>query len=294
MRVLILGITGMLGSAVYKKFIENKTFETWGTLRNDRMLKYFPKSDQIISHVDVLNSDELLSLFERVRPHLVINCVGLIKQLSRANDPLAVLPINTLFPHQLAKVCSLINARLIHISTDCVFSGRRTEGAYSESDLSDAEDLYGKSKYIGEITHSPHAITLRTSIIGHELNSNFALIDWFLSQNNHVKGYLNAIYSGLPTFELARVIHDYVIPNPDLCGLYHVSSKPISKYHLLKLVADVYKKDILIEPEHTVFINRALKSSRFEKETGYVAPDWPLLVQQMHREKIIHQGIVHV
>ena len=210
----------------------------------------------------------------------------MIKQLAKANDPLEVLPINSLFPHRLAKICALTKSRLIHISTDCVFSGRG-EGSYVESDLSDAEDLYGKSKFIGELIDLPHVVTLRTSIIGHELNSNYALVDWFLSQNDRVKGYVNAIYSGLPTIELSRVIKDFVIPNQKLSGLYHVASKPISKFNLLKLISDVYNKQIILEPDNSVIVNRALCSKKFDKETGYIAPDWTTLIDTMHQTKNI-------
>ena len=184
MRVLVLGVTGMLGNAVYRSLHENASFECWGTLRSSHSLAYFPLEarQQLISNLDVLNQDDLLAVFERVKPDVVINCIGVIKQNAAAKDPLVVLPINSLFPHRLYKICSLTSTRLIHISTDCVFSGEK--GSYVESDLSDAQDLYGKSKYLGELTDLPHAVTLRTSIIGHELNSTYALADWFLAQHS--------------------------------------------------------------------------------------------------------------
>lgn len=287
MKILVLGVAGMLGHAVYKSFFENELFDVWGTLRSEGSLFHFSESmrQQLIPNVNILNQDDLISVFAKVQPTIVINCIGLIKQLARANDPLEVLPINSLFPHRLAKICALSKSRLIHISTDCVFSGRK--GGYVESDLSDAEDLYGKSKFIGEIIDVPHAVTLRTSIIGHELNSNYALVDWFLSQNNRVKGYVNAIYSGLPTIELSRVIQEFVIPNQKLSGLYHVASKPISKFNLLNLIADVYKKQIIIEPEDKVMINRSLCSEKFDKESGYNAPEWSTLIDKMYQSKNI-------
>lgn len=284
MRVLILGITGMLGNAVFKTFLSNRQYEVWGTLRNEQMLQYFPKAfhNKTYSNIDVLNHDSLREIFERVQPQIVINCIGLIKQLAQVNDPLSVIPINTLFPHQLAKICGSTGSRLIHISTDCVFSGRALE-PYTELCKSDAEDLYGKSKYIGEVSHLSHVVTLRTSIIGHELNSNYGLVDWFLSRIGTVKGYVNAIFSGLPTYELAKVIHDFVIPNNDLTGLYHVSSEPISKFTLLNMIADIYDKNVVIEPEYTIKINRALNSARFKNQTSYVAPEWPILIESMFR-----------
>jgi dTDP-4-dehydrorhamnose reductase len=284
-KILVLGVTGMLGSVVFKHLSLKTQHQVWGTLRNKSGLEYFPQQthEYLYKNIDVLDQDVLVSVLSRVQPDVVINCIGLIKQLSDANDPLVALPINSIFPHRLAKLCLLVNARLIHISTDCVFNGRK--GMYSEDDVSDAEDLYGKSKYIGELHDLPHAITLRTSIIGHELNSNESLLDWFLSQTGAVNGYKKAIFSGLPTVELVNVITDLVIPNTHLHGLYHVSVDPIDKYLLLKLIADVYGKEIHIEADEKVEIDRSLDSARFRQATGYEAPSWPKLIEKMHQGK---------
>ncbi|WP_031434439.1 dTDP-4-dehydrorhamnose reductase family protein [Methylomarinum vadi] len=281
MRVLILGASGMLGNAVLKLFVKEGIHETWGTVRSAAAKRLFSNQieSRLITGIDALNQDALLDVFAQIRPDVVINCVGLIKQLENANDPLAVLPINSLLPHHLAKLCLLVGARLIHVSTDCVFSGEK--GRYTEADESDAKDLYGKSKYMGELHDYAHVITLRTSIIGHELNSNHGLVDWFLSQKKEVKGYTKAIFSGLPTVELAKVIHDWVLPKPSLSGLFHVSARPIAKYDLLKLVAEIYDQDIIIQPEDRVVIDRSLDSSRFQQATGYRAPDWPELIENM-------------
>lgn len=285
MRILVLGASGMLGNAVMKLFAKEGLHETWGTLRNESGKQFF--SDDIQSHlisaVDVLNQDALLNVFALTRPEVVVNCVGMIKQLKDANDPLHVLPLNALFPHRLAKMCMVADARLIHISTDCVFSGNK--GGYTETDESDANDLYGKSKYIGELHDYKNAITLRTSIIGHELNSNHALVDWFLSQDDEVKGYTKAIFSGLPTVELAEVIYNQVLPQTALHGLYHVSASPITKFDLLKMVAQVYEKDIVIQPDNEVVIDRSLDSSLFQQATGYRAPEWPELIEKMRQAR---------
>lgn len=284
MKVLVLGVTGMLGSTVFKQLSSDTRYQVWGTLRNANQLHYFPEQSQefFLKNIDVLDHDALVSVFDRVQPDVVINCVGLIKQLSDAKDPLSTLPINAMLPHRLANLCSLANARLVQISTDCVFSG--SQGMYTEDNISDAEDLYGKSKYIGELHDLSHAVTLRTSIIGHELNSQFSLVDWFLSQTGVVKGYKKAIFSGLPTVELADVIKDYVIPNTNLQGLYHVSVAPIDKYSLLNLIANIYNKDIEIEADEKVQIDRSLDSSRFQQETGYTPASWPELIEKMHQE----------
>jgi dTDP-4-dehydrorhamnose reductase len=213
-----------------------------------------------------------------VRPDVVVNCVGLVKQLADANDPLQAVPINTLLPHRLAALCQASGARLVHISTDCVFSGAK--GNYLETDFPDAYDLYGRSKLLGEVDY-PHAITLRTSIIGHELSGNRSLVNWFLAQQGAVKGFTRAIFSGLPTVELASVVRDVVLPRKELHGLYHVSAKPINKFDLLQLVAKVYRKNIEINPSEELVIDRSLNSDRFKEATGYAPPEWATLIQRM-------------
>lgn len=282
MRILVLGVTGMLGHTLFQILQESDVDTVWGTVRSSAGLKDFPSRTHanIIQGIDVLDENALLTVFERIRPDVVINCIGVIKQLAGSKDPLIVLPINALFPHRLAKLCAVSQARLIHISTDCVFSGKK--GFYSEQDSSDADDLYGKSKYMGELVDLPHAVTLRTSIIGHELHNNRSLVDWFLSQHDSVKGYTKAIFSGFPSNELARVIRDYVIPNSDLFGLYHVATHPINKYDLLRLISAQYQKDIAILPDEGLNINRALNAERFNQMTGYHPPEWPLLIEHMY------------
>lgn len=280
-KILVLGATGMLGNAVFRYLSGDPELQVWGTIQNAAGKRYFAEAVQpyLIANVNVLDFDTLVGVFEKIRPDAVVNCIGLIKQLADANDPLSALPINAMLPHRLAKLCAISRARLIHVSTDCVFSGRA--GMYVETDPSDAGDLYGKSKFIGELYDSPHAITLRTSIIGHELSSRVGLIDWFLAQEGSVKGYAKAVFSGLPTVELARIIRTFVLTNPDLSGLYHVSAAPIDKYSLLRLVAEVYQKTVAIVPDEAVRIDRSLDSTRFRQATGYKPPSWPELILMM-------------
>lgn len=285
MRILVLGATGMLGSTVFKYFSACPDVSAFGTLRNRAALKYFDESirARLFSGVDLLDHDALVRVIAEVRPDVVINCIGLIKQFSDAKDPLCALPINSMLPHRLANVCELIGARLIHISTDCVFSGRK--GMYVESDISDAEDLYGKSKYIGEVTDREHVLTLRTSIIGHELDSHASLVDWFLSQQGSVKGYEKAVFSGLTTLEVSRVLKEFVLPARELHGLYHLSVNPIDKFSLLSEIARVYQKDITIIPDSELIIDRSLDSSRFRAAVGYVPPSWVDLISTMYAHK---------
>ena len=270
----------MLGNAMFRTLSEAGELEVWGTVRSPGARKSF--DDVLASHllpgVDVENADAISDVLNRIRPDVVVNCIGLVKQFAEAGDPLLALPINAMLPHRLARLCSLLGARLIHISTDCVFNGKR--GAYTESDVSDAEDLYGKSKYIGEVDY-PHAVTLRTSIIGHELASHHGLVEWFLAQEGRVNGYTRVRFSGLPTVELSRIVRDFVLPREALRGVYHVASAPIAKYDLLKLVARVYKKKIEIVPDDSIAIDRTLVADRFREATGYTAPHWEDLVLMM-------------
>ncbi len=282
MRILIVGATGMLGSALHRVLWPDSHHEVWGTIRDNAAKRHFPDAahGQLISGIDVLDHDALVGVLRRVRPDVVINAVGVIKQLASANDPLVVLPINAMLPHRLAALCDLAGARMIHVSTDCVFSGRR--GNYTESDASDAEDLYGKSKFMGEVHDQSHVVTLRTSGIGHELTTRHGLVEWFLGSHGPVRGFRRAIYSGLPWVELARVIRLHVLPNGALHGLYHVSSDPIDKYELLRLVAAAYGTTSEITPDDAFVIDRSLDSARFRAATGYMPPSWPDLISSMH------------
>jgi len=284
MKILILGVTGMLGNAMFRFIAEDPSYKVYGTARNSSTRRYFSEesSTQIIAPVDVENHDSLIKTFALVKPDIVVNCIGLVKQLADANDPLQALPINALLPHRLRVLCSATGARLIHISTDCVFSG--TKGNYSESDFADANDLYGRSKFLGEVDY-PNAITLRTSIIGHELYGHKSLLCWFLSEQNSVKGFTRAIFSGVPTIELARIVRDIVIPRPEMHGLYHVAAKPINKFDLLELIAKFYGKTIDIIPSNELVIDRSLNAERFNKSTGYTPPEWSELIQRMYEFK---------
>lgn len=286
MKVLILGASGMLGNAVYRAFSSAPQHEAWGTSRTTTGPDRFPTGDRsrLIAGVEVRDWQTVVSVVRRVEPDVVVNAVGIIKQLPIANDPLVVLPINAEFPHRLATLCDSTGVRMIQLSSDCVYSGRK--GNYVESDPPDAEDLYGRSKHLGEVTGAAHVVTLRTSGIGHELGTRNGLVEWFLSQQGRAKGYAKAIYSGLPTVELARVIRDVVVARPELSGLYHVSARAISKLDLLTLIARAYGKAIAIEPEDTLQVDRSLNSERFRLATGYAAADWPELIQQMHDNRV--------
>lgn len=284
MKILVVGASGMIGSTVLRVLSEKKDWQVFGSVRDGMVEHFFSPSivKRLIVGVDVNHEDSLVSVLSQVRPDVVINCVGLTKHKPEAEDPLTSIPINTLMPHRLANLCNLIGARLIHVSTDCVFSGQ--EGGYVEDDFADAPDVYGQSKVLGEL-HYPHTITLRTSTIGHELQSQFGLLDWFLSQKDECKGYTRAVFSGLPTVVFAQLIRDVVIPDTKLFGLYHVAADPINKFDLLKMIADVYGKDIDIVPDDKFVIDRSLDATRFQLATGYEAPQWSELIKVMYAYK---------
>lgn len=279
-KVLVLGGSGMLGHTTYRVLAEAAGAETFATVRSDAARRWFPPSlqDGLISGVDVLDADALMTALARLRPDVVVNCVGLVKQREQADDPLTALQLNSVFPHRLALLCKMVGARVLHISTDCVFRGDK--GGYAESDIPDAIDLYGRSKLLGEVDQ-PHVVTLRTSIIGRELGTAHGLVDWFLSQSGVVRGFTQAIFSGLTTDELARVIGLYVIPNAELRGVWQVSGAPISKHDLLVLVRDIYDKDTEIRPDSSVVLDRSLDSTRFRAFTHYQPPNWPEMIRRM-------------
>lgn len=281
-KVLIFGVTGMLGHTIFIELSKNKNYDIYGTVRNpEGIIKWFGQEllKKINSNVDANDNDSVIKTIERISPDIIINCIGLIKHLTIANDPLIAIPINSLFPHYLASLCKKVGSRMIHISTDCVFNGEK--GNYNENELPNARDIYGGTKALGEVFYD-WCTTLRTSIIGHELKGKYGLIEWFLSQSGKVQGYLNAIYTGFPTIEMAHIIEKYVIPIEGLSGLYHVSSEPISKYELLKLVAKKYNKETEIEPYADFHDNKSLDSTRFRMKTGYNPPAWTDLIDKMY------------
>ena len=284
-RVLVLGGTGMLGSAVLIRLSKESKLEVFATARNTSAKKYFSPdlAKRLILGIDVENDESLEAVFRSNKPDVVINCIGIVKQLADSHDALKSISINSLLPQRLSLLCHSNGARLILMSTDCVFSGNK--GNYKEADFPDCNDLYGRSKLLGEIADSNHVLTIRTSIIGHELNSRNGLLEWLLSQEGEVHGFKNAIFSGLPTNELANVICQIILKNKKLSGLFHVASKAINKYNLLKLIAQAYGKNIHIKPRLRPQINRSLNGAAFSKKTGYKSKSWPTLIAQMHTDQ---------
>jgi dTDP-4-dehydrorhamnose reductase len=281
--ILILGGTGMLGHKLFQYFLPRfpGTICTMHRQASDAPYSRIAmfQGPQVIEGIDLADFNKLSHLLLRLKPNFVVNCIGVIKQRDEASSHISTITVNSLLPHQLAELCANWGGRLIHFSTDCVFSG--LQGMYKEGDLSDAADLYGKTKFLGETTEA-NAVTIRTSIIGRELANHRSLLDWFLSnKGGRVRGYRKSIYSGVTTNHLAEVVADIITRHPRLQGLYQVASEPISKYDLLCLLREVYALDVAIDPVDGEYANRSMDGSRFRGATGYVCPPWPTLVQQL-------------
>jgi len=235
------------------------------------------KGARVISGVDV-RLRPALDLVLEVRPDAVVNAAGIVKQREAAMEAVESIQVNSLFPHQLAGACREANARLIHISTDCVFSGLR--GDYREGDIPDPIDLYGRSKLLGEVSE-PRCLTIRTSMIGLELANFSSLIEWFLRQQGVVAGYRRALWNGLTTIELARLIDLLMRDQPELNGVWHVSGQTVSKYDLLVSLAAMLGRNVALHPDDEVVIDRSLNSERFRVTAGYDAPSWEAMVSEL-------------
>jgi dTDP-4-dehydrorhamnose reductase len=283
-RVLILGGTGMLGHQLYHA--ARTRCETWVTVRGEAPADHplFVQKERVIAGVDVAQPQSYAAAIADLQPHAIVNAIGLIKQRSEIDDPVEAIQVNALFPHLLARCAAAAGARLIHLSTDCVFSG--ATGGYGETDCPDATDLYGRSKLLGEVT-APGTLTLRTSMIGRELSSSRGLVEWFLGRKNQdADGFTQAIFSGLTTPVLAALIVDIIERLPHLTGLYHVAAAPIDKYRLLGLLDSAFGANVRITPSDRLRLDRSLDGARFRAATGFVAPAWEAMIGQLARNPI--------
>ncbi len=281
LNVLVLGSSGMLGH-VFCDYFQNK-FQLHGTLKKS-LKTYEDLGNSKINYfdnVDVLKENFLEKIIADCNPNFVINCIGITKQIANESDKEIIHFINGEYPRIIEKLCKQKKSKLIQLSTDCVFSGKK--GNYTEEDDRDADDIYGISKIKGEIKDSDCCLTLRKSTIGLEIQNNHGLIEWFLGQKE-IDGYKNAIFSGLTSYELARVIEKIMIDFPKLHGLYNVSSNPINKYDLLKKLSILLKREIKIKPFEDFFCDRSLNSSRFIEKTGYNPPSWERMLIELSKK----------
>ncbi|MEP6947028.1 MAG: SDR family oxidoreductase [Acidobacteriota bacterium] len=280
MRILIFGANGMLGHKLYQQLGAN--FHSFGTIRGTfESIAHFPffERDRIVENINAADSASIEAAIRRVEPNVVINAIGIIKQLPSSHNVISALSINSIFPHRLAEFGEKYGFRLISVSTDCVFDGKR--GNYTEDDIPNAEDLYGKSKALGEVTVQ-NCLTLRTSIIGRELGTSHSLVEWVLSnRGKRIEGFTNAIYSGFPTIVFADIIKSLIVDHKELSGLYQVASSPINKFDLLNLINKYYDAGIEIAPSDDLRIDRSLNAARFNQITGYEPPDWEEMVKKM-------------
>jgi dTDP-4-dehydrorhamnose reductase len=279
-RILIFGGDGMLGHRLLQSWRDRH--DVWVTLRQSvaaygRYAGLF--AGRALFDLDVRRLQGVVDAVEAVKPDAVVNAVGIVKQRPSANEAIPSLEINALFPHRLAEVCAAAKARMIHLSTDCVFSG--SKGGYVETDVPDAADLYGRSKLLGEVIE-PHCLTLRTSIIGLELRRHGSLVEWFLAQRGRIKGFRRAIYSGLTTEEMARAIEHFLVQQPELGGLWHLSSGPIDKYDLLtRLSKRLGRSDLEVVPDDEVVCDRSLDSRALQRKTTYRVPSWDSMLDEL-------------
>jgi dTDP-4-dehydrorhamnose reductase len=284
LRVLVLGGTGMLGHKLVQRLAARglwvaATIRTASAPKTAASREALGRAQRLIENVDVLRDDALARAFASAEPDVVVNAVGVIKQLDAAKQPTPSILTNSLLPHRIAAICAERGARLIHLSTDCVFAGR--EGPYTESDSPDAEDLYGRSKLLGEVSQ-PGCLTLRSSIVGRELRGGSGVIEWFLSQRGkRVTGYARALYTGMTTNVMADLIGRLAIDHPQLHGIWQVASESISKYELLALVNSHFKLGIELIRDENFVIDRRLDGSRFRAQTGFSAPDWDAMIAGM-------------
>lgn len=280
MRVLILGGGGMLGHKLWQRF--QSRFDTWVAFRGPysayaRYGLFDPA--RTVDNIDVADVNSIVRAIGRVRPEVIINAVGIIKQLPVAKDLMLSIATNALFPHRLAALAKIAGIRVVQVSSDCVFSGRK--GNYIEEDVSDAEDLYGRTKYLGELA-SEETLTLRTSIIGRELSTRSGLVEWFLAnRRGRVRGFTRAAYSGVTTLAFADILAEILERHPTLSGVYHLSSDRISKYDLLRLLDSAFGAGVEVEAEADTIIDRTLDSSRLRGVLNAGPPSWPEMVQAL-------------
>ena len=280
MKIIILGANGMLGRAIFKRMSMRENSKVIGVVRSISSSGISEKGNgKLVQVSDLIETDKLKNLINKEEPQVIINCVGFVKQkLNNIDNNAECVLLNSYFPHYLNSIVNNDLTKLIHFSTDCVFSGK--VGAYSENDRPDAEDIYGASKLLGELVNSRNVVTIRTSIIGHEYGQNNGILEWLLSQSAEVDGYANVYFSGLTTPAVARILDEYLVDS-DLWGLYHLAGPKISKYELLKAICSVYEKDLKVNKKEVDFLDRSLNSQKFDTQFKRQTDTWHSMITEM-------------
>lgn len=279
-RVLIVGVSGMLGHQLLR--VLSAKHKVLGILRRKSSSYNVPglfTHKNTVSGVDIRHIENILPIISGFQPDVVVNAAGIIKQREEGNDPVTCIEVNALFPHRLSEVCAIYGAKLIHFSTDCVFSGT-SSGLIPDGAVHDASDIYGKTKSLGEVSKNG-CLTLRTSMIGLEIENKRGLIEWFLSQKGTIKGYTHAIFSGLTTMELARVVIMLLESPWKRHGVYNVGTTPISKYNLLKRLNELTGHRVVVDKDECVVVDRSLDSSRFRADFKYTPPCWENMLREL-------------
>jgi dTDP-4-dehydrorhamnose reductase len=281
-RILVLGAGGMLGHEAIRVLAPD--FEVWGACRDLRTLPDLGvPAARILGGLDAADGATASAFVELVKPDLVLNAVGIVKQLAAAKAAIPSITVNSLWPHVLADACAAHGARMVHVSTDCVFSG--TRGAYTEDDVPDAFDLYGRSKLLGEVIDRDNVVTLRTSIVGWQAGEPTGLVGWFAAHRHEpLKGFVKAVFSGLTTHALTDVIRDVILPDTGLFGLWHVSADPVDKHTLLAELAGCLGWDVDLSPADEPVIDRSLDSTRFRERTGWSPLSWEIMLAGLAAE----------
>ena len=282
-RILVVGASGMLGHEAMRVLAPD--FEVWGICRRPEELPDLGvPEERLLGGLDATDPDSAYEIIDDVQPDVVINAVGIVKQRPDAKAAIPSIAVNSLWPHVLADACERGGARMVHVSTDCVFSGSR--GNYAQTDVPDAFDLYGRSKLLGEVTDRENTITLRTSIIGWQLGEPTGLVGWFAAHRDEpLKGFTKAVFSGLTTRALTELIRDVVMPDPSLWGLWQVSAAPIDKFTLLTTLAEKMGWDVDITPSDALVIDRSLDSTPFRERTGWKPQSWDEMLAGLAAEQ---------
>jgi dTDP-4-dehydrorhamnose reductase len=292
MKILILGLSGMLGHKLFSYLQKQNTYDLYATTTTNFEIEY--PSFKIINKKNIFfskvqNIDYFERIFLKINPDIVINCIAILRESFFDLKPVKFIEINTIYPHKISQLSKKLDFRFIHFSTDILYSDNNKLSC--ENDEIALSGPYAASKFLGEVKNN-NSLTIRTSIIGHQLNNNTSLLEWFLNyEGKTVNGYSNVIYSGLPTTEISKIIHKYIIPNVDLKGIMNISSKPISKLELLYKIKKYYNKKVNINSDESIISNRSLNSNLFNKKTGYLVPDWDMMVKEMYEDFLIEKNI---
>jgi dTDP-4-dehydrorhamnose reductase len=285
MRILILGVSGLIGHKLLQEL--SLDFEVFGTLRRNKIeygdLALFD-GENIIENIDILDFESLTKVFRAINPEVILNCIGITKRKIDINYPALAISINAYFPHKLASWAKEYQKRVIHFSTDCVFDGKI--GNYNEESLTTAEDIYGRTKALGEINYN-HTLTIRSSFIGQELFNKTELLDWFLAQNGKkIYGFKNTFYSGVSTIFMAQLVKNIILNFPELSGVYQLApEKPISKFDLLNIAKYAFNVNVEIMPDEANIHRPTLDASKLKNKINLVVPSWHKMMNELALNK---------